>query len=156
METKHSLQNERQEVWHQAVATSQDIFVSKMGASYDFTVSMIDIVTVLRTVTMETKGLACIWSNSPDLLLNMREGWGLEFLPSIPRDQGTLAGVLSWIRGALSRLYRWGNVGRKYQFPISAQTNSSLTIPEGVEMLSIASAVLFPHLIWAFLLLFHP
>lgn len=44
------------EVWYWAVATSQDIFVSKMGSSYDFTVSMIDIVTVLRAVTMETEG----------------------------------------------------------------------------------------------------
>lgn len=104
IETKHSPQNERQEVWHWAVATSQDIFVSKMGSSYDFTVSMIDIVTVLRTVTMETKGLACIWSNSPDLLLNMREGYGLEFLPSSPRVQGILAVALLWIWRAFSRL----------------------------------------------------
>ena len=43
------------EVWCWAVATSQGIFVSKMGSSYDFTVSMIDIVTVLRAVTMETE-----------------------------------------------------------------------------------------------------
>lgn len=45
------------EVWYWAVATFQDIFVSKMGSSYGFTIAVIDIVTVLRAVTMETERL---------------------------------------------------------------------------------------------------
>lgn len=107
-----------------------DIFVSKMGSSYDFTVSMIDIVTVLRAVTMETEGLACIWSNSPDLRLNMRKGWVIEFFPSISHG---LAGAgcslgLIW-KGCLGCAYEEG--WEAWQIPTSVETNSSLRFSLG-------------------------